>query len=204
MITKPICALLNALEYGPLASAIEVQEALIWARLASLIPTRSARFAYVDEYLSVWGWATEIENRIIGWLSKKAPTFEQHLTRCFRTDRREAMPRFIYYLVVQVGGAVSSNSPLGREALRELGPGFPTTSLDELGEAIFSAGAYKWWTQHRTAYPEFWLLHKWEDSDFAKGTAIPMLLQVDDDKKSVQPAGGAYVSPAAGDPSAHP
>ena len=64
-------------------------------------------------------------------LGELTPTFEQALTRLLECGDRRAPARLVFYPVVQIGGDIPADSPLGRAALPVLGDDFQLASLDD-------------------------------------------------------------------------
>jgi hypothetical protein len=165
-ITRPA---LNALGYGPLASWVTVKEALVVARMAAPF---GRPMAYVDEYLNAWLYATRVENRIIGALSKEEHDCQSHLAKALRRGDLGAIPRLVLLMVVQVGGSVSASSDLGIELRKVLGTDFPLSKLDD-GPSYFASDLCLWYLKHRDQYPAFVLMDEWLKSEFATQTVIP-------------------------------
>jgi hypothetical protein len=128
----------------------------------------------VDEYLGKWDAFAQGAHALVPYLNENLAMFEDALARLLDAGDPRAPSRMVFYPVVQVGGFIDLNSPVGQAALRLLGPGFPVHRSDEKGGGYFAGDLYFWWQRERGSYERFSLFEEWENRDFAKTVAIPM------------------------------
>jgi hypothetical protein len=139
--------------------------------------TQNAHFQ-VDEYLEKWDQFAQGSNNLVPYLRDNKAQFEETLTQLLRSGDRQAPARMVFYAVVQVGGSIPADSPLGIAALTVLGGDFKVTATKDGKRILFAADLFVWWEKHQGEYDDFPIFDDWQDRDFAKKTVIPMYRRV--------------------------
>jgi hypothetical protein len=128
----------------------------------------------VDNYLTTWDRFAQGENQLVPFLRQNRATFDSSLTRLLQAKDKRAAARMVFSAVVQVGGAISADSELGRACAGLLGPDFPVTTTKE-GERVYFAGdLYFWWLDNQGRFEAYPLFEEWGKRDFAKTVVVPM------------------------------
>jgi hypothetical protein len=136
--------------------------------------TMSADQALVDEYLAKWDEFAQGDKQLVPYLRDSKQKFELALAQLLRSGDRGAPARLVFYPVVQVGGAIPSDSELGVAARAVLGADFPITTTKEGQKVLFCADLYSWWEKHQSELEHFQTFDQWLNRDFAKKTVLPM------------------------------
>lgn len=132
----------------------------------------------VDLYLRKWDeFATGSPDP--GYhLGNRFPEFEASLLRMFSTKDPRAPSRFVFYELVQVGGFIEAESPLGRAFTEATNGSCPTTLAGGDVLKYFAGDLYFWWREHAADFTPMPLLDDWLKRAFALRTAIPMYIAV--------------------------
>jgi hypothetical protein len=136
--------------------------------------TMNADRALVDEYLVKWDQFAQGHKQLAPYLRDNKQKFELALAQLLRTGHRSAPARLVFYPVVQVGGAIPSDSELGVAARAVLGADFPITTTKEGQKVLFCADLYSWWQKQQSKFEHFQTFDDWIGRDFAKNTVLPM------------------------------
>ncbi len=134
--------------------------------------TEERDYRALDTYLEEAHFTYRIESHERASMLMQQQAFEEELARLINSNPTEAIPRFVYYMVVDIGRYIHLDTPLGRSVHACIG--------DELycGKfrkqyAYLTAHVYDWWLQYREDYPEYAPLENWLVSEFAREAAIP-------------------------------
>ncbi|MCP5558489.1 MAG: hypothetical protein H7A55_12120 [Verrucomicrobiaceae bacterium] len=132
----------------------------------------------VDLYLKKWDeFATGSPDS--GYhLGGRFPEFEASLLRMFAVNDARAPSRFVFYQLVQVGGFIEAESPLGRAFARATNGTCRTTLADGDIPKYFAGDLYFWWIDHASEFASMPLMDNWLKREFAQKTAIPMYTAV--------------------------
>jgi hypothetical protein len=136
----------------------------------------------VDGYLEKWDRFAQGENHLVPELRDNKAAFEAALTRLLCAGDRRAPARMVFYLVVQVGGAIPTESELGKASAAVLGPDFRVTTTKEGERVYFGGDLYLWWEPNRGPHEVFPLFDEWTKRDFAQTVVIPMFRSAAKDK----------------------
>jgi hypothetical protein len=137
-------------------------------------PPMTPDLQLVDDYLAKWDRFAQGDNELVPFLRENKASFEAALTRLLIAKDRRAPARMVFYSVVQVGGAISDDSELGKAAASILGPDFPVTTTKNGERVYFCGDLFSWWQQSGQQYEAYPLFEDWSSRDFAKRVAIPM------------------------------
>jgi hypothetical protein len=136
--------------------------------------TMNADQELVDDYLAKWDQFAQGDKQFVPYLRDNKQKFELALTKLLRSGDRGAPARLVFYPVVQVGGAIASDSELGVAARGVLGADFPITTTKEGQKVLFCADLYFWWQKHQLEFEHFQTFDQWLGRDFAKKTVLPV------------------------------
>ena len=127
----------------------------------------------VDDYLVKWDRFAQGDNSLAPALREGKAAFESHLTDALVKKNPEAPSRLVFYGLVQVGGSIPVDTPLGRAWAGIAGTNFPVS--DDKGHRVyFAADFYAWWKAHGDLKHEMPLLREWAGRDWPRSTLIPM------------------------------
>ena len=152
----------------------------IVALIAALIfggcdsPT-APNFNLIDRYLSTWDSFAVGNSSLASQLQSGRAEFEHHLAEGLSRQDSRAASRLVFYAIVQVGGFIPLDSPLGMAAshsLSNLPP--PLSESKDRGRGYFAGDLYFWWETNSSSYGGFALYDEWKRREFAKTVAIPM------------------------------
>ena len=129
--------------------------------------------AFADDFLNKWLRFASLGEEPNPTLGELTPAFEQALTRLLECGDRRAPARLVFYPVVQIGGDIPADSPLGRAALPVLGDDFPLAPLDD-GDSICAPHLYFWWQENKSRFDSFPLFDDWALGDHARDFVVPM------------------------------
>jgi hypothetical protein len=130
-------------------------------------------FVFIDEYLSRWDRFAQGDNSSVPFLRENTPKFEEALAAALSSGDKRAPSRVVFYAVVQVGGFIDIDSPLGLEVSKVFGQ-LPVTKGKKGEKLIFAGDLFFWWKAKKGDYPAFSQYDTWEKSDFAREVPIPM------------------------------
>jgi hypothetical protein len=128
----------------------------------------------VDQYLEKWDQFAQGSKELVPYLRDNKKQFEDALTQMLQSGNRQAPARMVFYPVVQVGGSIPAESPLGVAAIAVLGNDFNVTTTKEGTRVLFAADLFAWWEKHQGEYDHFSTFDDWQSRDFAKNTVLPM------------------------------
>ena len=137
----------------------------------------STDFTKLDAYLSDWDQFAQGHNELAAELASRAPEFERDLSAALAAQDPRAPSRLVFYLVVQVGGFLPVNTPLGVEAGKLVGPAFPAFKQPGAPDRYFAGDMWFWWVDHRNHFATFPLLDEWANREFARTVVLPMYQQ---------------------------
>ncbi len=130
---------------------------------------------FVDEYLEVWDRFAQGDNSLIPRLENDRAKFESELAQAIEHNDLRAPGRFVFYAVIQVGGFIPVDAPLGQAFRRRYGDAVPLFVNEKDGsESYFAGDLYYWWESHMAEFERFPLYDDWRNRDFAQTVAIPM------------------------------
>ena len=127
----------------------------------------------IDAYLSAWDRFAQGDNSLRPTIREGKERFEASLADALNRRDPAAPSRVVFYSLVQVGGAISVESQLGRAWKAFAGPSFPVARGKE-GSTYFAADLYVWWKTHPSPDNELPLLSEWATRDWPKKSLIPM------------------------------
>ena len=130
-------------------------------------------FEFIDSYLLLWDRFAQGDNSPIPKIRNGRARFEAELAAGLAAKDSRSPSRFVFYLVVQVGGFVLFESALGQE-FSKLDAGLPDPTVVRSKKMYFAGDIFFWWEKHKADFEEFALFEEWKKRDFAQGTAIPM------------------------------
>ena len=142
-------------------------------RPSETMPT-STDFTQLDAYLSTWDQFAQGSNDLAAELSSRAPGFQGELAAALTAQDPRAPSRLVFYLVVQVGGFLSVDTPLGLAVGKLLGPAFPVVKHAGEPDRYFAGDIWFWWLDHRSHYANYALLDDWANREFARTVVLPM------------------------------
>jgi hypothetical protein len=136
---------------------------------------QSPDFAFIDGYLLTWDRFAQGANDRMPRLGKDTPKFERHLADALSRNDSRAPSRVVFYAVVQVGGFIPIDSPVGQAFHNRFGNAAPIFHDKEDGsQSLFAGDLYFWWEAHKSEYDAFPLYEEWRQRPFAKNVAIKM------------------------------
>jgi hypothetical protein len=113
------------------------------------------------------------ENSLAPELKQATPEFEEALTRLLTARDLRAPARLVFYAVVQVGGFIPVDSPLGKASKPILGDDFKVFT-NKLGiKYYFAADLYFWWLDNRSRFEASPIFEEWRQREFAQSVVIP-------------------------------
>ncbi len=138
-------------------------------------PRGSPDFAFIDGYLGTWDEFAQGNNELIPRIREDTATFERYLAYALRKRDPRAPSRLVFYAIVQVGGFIPLESPLGQAFQQSAGDNVPVSTSGKDGKHRYFAGdLYFWWEAHKFEYPPYPLYDEWRQRKFARNGAIPM------------------------------
>ncbi|HWX22641.1 MAG TPA: hypothetical protein VN578_22285 [Candidatus Binatia bacterium] len=138
-------------------------------------PKQSPDFAFIDRYLETWDRFAQGANELMPRLRKDGPEFQRHLADALSKNDSRAPSRVVFFGVVQVGGFIPIDSPVGQAFQARFGSAVPVFTDEKDGAKSFFAGdLYFWWEKHNSEYDTFPLYEDWRQRPFAKNVAIKM------------------------------
>ncbi|HEY8993839.1 MAG TPA: hypothetical protein VIM71_04085 [Lacunisphaera sp.] len=143
----------------------------VFGRLFGAEPKDS--FTFIDDYLAKWNRFAQGDESLVPFLRDNTEKFEVSLAAALRAGDNRAVSRVVFYTVVQVGGFIDIESPLGKEVTKVFGQ-LPVTKGKKGEKLIFAGDLYFWWKQKHAEYPAFSQYDEWEKTDFAREVPIPM------------------------------
>jgi hypothetical protein len=135
-------------------------------------------FVFIDDYLNRWDQFSQGSNQLIPSLKSDKERFLDELTTAVSMGDKRAMSRVVFYAVVQVGGFIPYDSPLGKAIEKAVGSQVAISSLDNGEKSYFAGDLYFWWEGHKKDYTAYPLYDEYIKRDFAKQTVIPMYTAV--------------------------
>jgi hypothetical protein len=139
-------------------------------------------FAFVDDYLARWDAFAQGKNELVPYLRDNKTKFERELAALLRSERKKAIPRVVFYAVVQVGGFIDVESELGREVEKGFG-NLPLTEGQKGERLIFAGDLYFWWQERKKEFPEFRLYSEWEKRDFSQNVTVRLYKSARENQK---------------------
>jgi hypothetical protein len=138
-------------------------------------PASESDLTYVDDYLVAWDRFGQGENSLVPRLKAERGEFESQLARAVESGDRRAPGRVVFYAVVQVGGFVPTDSPIGEAFRKRFGDAVAPYKDEKTGsESYFAGDLYFWWESHKSQFAPYPLYEEWRSRDFAQTVAIPM------------------------------
>lgn len=132
-------------------------------------------FDLIDRYLSTWDSFAVGNSSLASQLNSGRAEFEHHLAEGLTRNDSRAASRLVYYAIVQVGGFIPLDSPLGQAASRSFSnPLPPLSESNDRRRGYFAGDLYFWWETNSNSYAGFGLIDEWKRRDFAKTVVIPM------------------------------
>ena len=130
---------------------------------------------FVDDYLNAWDRFAQGDNSLIQRLKSDRSKFESQLAKAIESGDSSAPGRVVFYAVVQVGGFISIDSPIGLAFRKRFGDAVPFFKDEKSGsESYFAGDLYFWWESHKPEFRSYPLYEEWRSRDFAQTVAIPM------------------------------
>ena len=136
---------------------------------------QSPDFTFIDGYLATWDRFAQGANELMPGLKKDKPEFQRHLADALRKRDSRAPSRVVFYAVVQVGGFIPADSPIGQAFHQCVGDAVPIFHSEKDGSTSYFAGdLYFWWEAHKSEYASFPLYEEWRHREFTQNVAIKM------------------------------
>jgi hypothetical protein len=126
-----------------------------------------------DAYLEAWDRFAQGDKALLPAVRDGKVSFELGLADALARRDVSAPSRLVFYMVVQVGGNLSANSPLGKAWRGYAAGDFPITQ-HESDPSYFAADLYAWWKAHSSPAHDLPLLREWANRAWSKATVIPM------------------------------
>jgi hypothetical protein len=137
----------------------------------------------VDLYLKKWDAFAVGSPDPHYHLGHRFPEFEASLLRLFAANDPRAPSRFVFYQLVQVGGLIEAETPLGQAFTQATQASCRTTLAGGDTPKYFAGDLYFWWLDHATKFAPMPLMNNWLKRPFAHRTALPMYAAVRDSRE---------------------
>jgi|SRR5688572_6474849 len=135
----------------------------------------SSDSGFVDDYLRAWDQFAQGDNSLVPRLKADRSNFESQLAQAVESGDKSAPGRVVFYAVVQVGGFIPADSPIGLAFRKRFGSAVPLYNDEKSGSESYIAGdLYFWWESHKSEYVSYPLYEEWRSREFAQTVAIPM------------------------------
>lgn len=140
--------------------------------LAAPLWATDPSLASLDAYLQTAREVYQHESHERADMLHQAERFERQLADLIHQQPDDAVPRFVYYMMVDIGRYIHLDTPLGLRVNRLLGETLPSGTFRKQ-PAYLTAHVYAWWQQNAADYPVYQPLQQWLESDYARQVAIP-------------------------------
>lgn len=131
--------------------------------------------SFVDDYLHAWDRFAQGDNSLVPRLKTDRSKFESQLAKAVESGDGSAPGRVVFYAVVQVGGFIPADSPIGLAFRKRFGSAVPLYKDEKDGsESYFAGDLYFWWETHKSKFVSYPLYEEWRNREFAQTVAIPM------------------------------
>jgi hypothetical protein len=145
---------------------------------SAITTAKSSDIKTVDEYLDAMSLLVDVPSvedvkKMSANLERRRPEFEASLARLLKAGDPRAPGRLVYSQVILVGDFLNVESPVGKAAMPLLGKDVRVQKMDG-DQLIFAGDLYLWWRSKAKQYEPYPALTRWENSDLAKKSVIPM------------------------------
>jgi hypothetical protein len=138
--------------------------------LAGAVPD----FGFIDAFLGRWDRFAQGENDLLPDIQRDTGRFNAELVRALEAEPTQALSRTVLYPILQVGGFLPLDSPLG-QAFTTAAAGLGIAPRLVRGRHYYFAGdLFHWWEQHKASYPPLPLYEAWLTRDFTREVAVPL------------------------------
>jgi hypothetical protein len=135
----------------------------------------SNTLSFVDDYLRAWDRFAQSDNSLAPRLKADRSKFELQLAKAVESGDSSAPGRVVFYAVVQVGGFIPADSPIGMAFHKRFDGAVPLYKDKENGsESYFAGDLYFWWEAHKTEFASYPLYEQWRTREFTQTGAISM------------------------------
>jgi len=140
----------------------------IFGRLFASSDQRALSF--VDEHLARWDRFARGANELAPVIRQHREEFHRQLISVLKSDRKQGVPRLVYYAVIQVGTFIPVESDIGREVLTIVDSLPQFTDEKKQGEkSIFGGYLYLWWRERKSDFGSYPPLEEWEKREMSRG-----------------------------------
>jgi hypothetical protein len=133
-----------------------------------------ADYSFIDQYLQDWDTFAQFNNGLVDSINSRTVKFKSELAKAIEDNPKKALPRAVFYAVVQVGGSYSIDSEIGKIITKQTNNKIPIHITDEKKQIYFSGDLFLWWEDQKSDFESYPLLEEWIKRDFAQETVIPI------------------------------